>query len=161
MSKQIRLAILAANKERADLAIDDLWRTARSAVPSDVQLTGMAVYVANPAGSVASGDGRPDMELLALPDEGLLLRLAGRLAAMGGAPGVLGRLLQHNLLSHRVVRALAKNKELTGRFCAADMVVSADPLADWALWSLRKKTSAPLIHGPFAMANALTEMARE
>lgn len=161
MSKKIKLAILVANKERADLAIDDLWRTARSAVPVEVQLTGKAVYVAMPAGSVPSGDAFPDMELLALPDEGPLLRLVGQLAAKGGAPGVLGRLIQHNLLSHRVARALTKDKKLTEEFCAADMVVSADPLADWALWSLRKKTSAPLIHGPFAMANALTEMARK
>lgn len=160
MSRKIDVAILVANKERADLAIAELWRTARSAVPSDVALTGVAVYVAMPAGPAQPGEESPALELLQLPDDGPVLRLVGQMAAKGGAAGVLGRLVQHNLLSHRVVRALAKNKELTEVFCAADMVVSADPLADWALWSLRKKTSAPLIHGPFAMANALTEMAR-
>lgn len=161
MSGQLHVAMLVGGKERADLSIEDLWRAARAAVPTHVELTGTAVYVAQPGAAVLAGLAGLDVLPLEIALEGPAGRIAGTLAAKTGPVGVIGRLASHNLSSQRVARALAKNKALTSVFCTADMVVSADPLADWAVWSLRKKTPAPLIHGPFAMANALSEMVRE
>lgn len=161
MSKQLQVAILVAGQDRADLSIEDLWRAAQAAVPSHVELSGTAAYAAQPGAGVLAGLAGLDVLALEIAPEGPAGRVARTLAAKQGPVGVLGRLISHNLSSQRVARALAKNKALTSTFYAADMVVSADPLADWAVWSLRKKTAAPLIHGPFAMANALSEMAQE
>lgn len=161
MSKAIHLAILVAGMDRADLAIEDFWRTAQAAVPVDVQLTCTAAHAALP-GDVTVGS-QPDLDVmrLAVPEHGPAARAMASLAQKNGPVGVIGRLGEHNVSSHRIARALAANAALTQTLCAADIVVSADPQADWAVWKLRNKTGAPLIHGPFAMANALSRMARE
>lgn len=107
--------------------------------------------------------GQPALNVMPLevPELGPAARALASLARKPGPLGVVGRLGDHNMSSHRIARALARNTALTQTLCAADIVVSADPQADWAVWQLRNETGAPLIHGPFAMANALSEMARE
>ncbi|MBP2413764.1 hypothetical protein JOF48_002563 [Arthrobacter stackebrandtii] len=160
MSKAIHLAILVADMDRADLAIEDFWRTARSAVPSDVQLSCTAVHAAIPGDSAIAGHPALKIVPLTVPDHGPAARTFTSIARGKGPVGVIGRLGAYNISAHRIARALARNRALTETLCAADIVVSADPHADWAVWNLRNKTAAPLIHGPFAMANALSEMAR-
>lgn len=161
MSKAIHLAIVVAGMERADLAIEDFWRTARAAVPAHVQLSCTAVQATVPGGGTVAGPPALDVMPLEVSEPGPAARAMASLAKKPGPLGVIGRLGDHNMSSHRVARALARNTALTQALCAADIVVSADPQADWAVWKLRNETGAPLIHGPFAMANALSQMARE
>lgn len=161
MSKAINLAILVAGMDRADLAIEDFWRTAQAAVPAHVQLTCTAVHATLPGGGAMAGQPALNVMPLEVPELGPAARALASLARKPGPLGVVGRLGDHNMSSHRIARALARNTALTQTLCAADIVVSADPQADWAVWQLRNETGAPLIHGPFAMANALSEMARE
>ena len=161
MSQTIHVAMLVAGRDSADLAIGDLWRTAQSAVPDHVQLTGTALYAAAPGQAALAN--LPELEIRALevPNGGPATRAASAIAAKPGPMGVIARLVYYNLSSHRVARALASDTAMAAIFAAADIIVSADPEADWAVWNLRKKTAAPLIHGPFAMANVLSEMARK
>ena len=161
MSTTIRVAMLVAGPDRADLAIGDLWRTAQSAVPDHVQLTGTALY-ATATGQAAPAK-LPDLDVRALEvaSDGPVARAAAAIAAKPGPLGVIARLVNYNLTSHRIARALARDTAMAATLAAADIIVSADPEADWAVWNLRNKTAAPLIHGPFAMANALSEMARQ
>ncbi|MGP9502578.1 hypothetical protein ACT3TS_10235 [Specibacter sp. AOP5-B1-6] len=161
MSKTIHVAMLVAGKDRADLAIQDLWRTAQLAVPAHVRLTGTAVYVAGPGEPVLAGQLGLDVVQLEIRGESFAGRAALALATRPGPLGVVGRLLDYNLASRRPARAMARNQALTERLCASDIVVSADQRADRALWKLRNKTAASLIHGPFAMANVLSAMARD
>ncbi len=159
MSKTFHVALVVSSEGRPDLAIDSLWRAARAAVPADVELSGTAV-VSSPSSAPAKAEGALTVRALKVPAGGRASRAAAALSAKGGTAGVVGRLLEYNLASHRVVRALRKDKTLAAALCSADIVVSADPQSDWAVWTLRNKTDAPLIHGPFAMANALSAMAR-
>lgn len=161
MSKAIHLAILVAGMDRADLAIEDFWRTAQAAVPAHVQLSCTAVHATLPGGGAVASKPALDVMRLDVPVPGPAARGMASLAQKNGPVGVIGRLGDHNVSSYRVARALARNTALTQTLCAADIVVSADPQADWAVWKLRNKTDAPLIHGPFAMANALSQMARK
>ncbi len=159
MSKTLHVAFVIGNEDRPELAIASLWRSARSAVPEGIELSGTAVFAVSNDVPVESQDGLT-IRALQIPAGG---RSAGAVAALGaqaGPLGVAGRLLEYNVSSHRLVRALRRDKVLMPALCAADIVVSADPHADWAVWALRKKTAAPLVHGPYAMANALSEMAR-
>ena len=159
MSRKLHVALVVTSGGRPDLAIDSLWRAAQAAVPGDTELSGTAVF-ASPSATPAETKGSLTVRALKVPAGGRASSAAAALAAKGGPAGVVGRLLEYNLASHRVVRALRKDKALTAALCSADIVVSADPQADWAVWTLRNKTAAPLIHGPFAMANALSGMAR-
>lgn len=161
MSTTIRVAMLVAGRDGADLAIGDLWRTAQSAVPENVQLTGTALYATATGQAALANLQDLDVRALEVPSGGPVTRSVAALAAKPGPMGVIARLVNYNLASHRIARALAKDTALAAIFAAADIIVSADPEADWAVWNLRKKTAAPLIHGPFAMANVLSEMARE
>lgn len=161
MSTGIHLALLVAGQDRADLAIEDLWRTAQSAVPDHIQLTGTALYVALPGQAALENLSELDVIPLEVTSGGHAARAVATFSGKAGPLGIIGRLVNYNLSSHRIARALAKNTFLTEILAGADIVVSADPEADWAIWKLRKKTVAPLIHGPFAMANVLSEMARE
>lgn len=159
MTSRIHLALVVAGESRPETAIESLWSSARAAVPAQVELTCTA-FVATASELASATTGALTVSPLNVSTGGAASRAAAALSAKGGPAGVAGRLLEYNLASHRVVWALRKDKALTTALCSADIVVSADPQADWAVWSLRNKTAAPLIHGPFAMANALSEMAR-
>ncbi|MDO5751479.1 hypothetical protein, partial [Arthrobacter sp.] len=76
------------------------------------------------------------------------------------AMGILARLLRYNVDSRRIARAFEADKILRAEVCGVDIIVAADPEADRALWNMRRKTGAQLLHGPFAMTNALAALAR-
>lgn len=159
MSKAIHLALLVAGMDRPDLTIENFWRTAQAAVPAHVQLSCTAVHAALPGGEKIEGQPALDVIPLEVPGQGPATRAISSLAEQKGLVGVVGRLGDYNISSYRIARAMAKSKILTDAFYSADIIVAADPQADWAVWNLRNGTGAPLIHGPFAMANVLSEMA--
>lgn len=161
MKAPIQLAILVGRGERPDMAIDELWRRAQSAVADhDASIQCVAGYVQLPRAAEAPSHGEVDVVRLLLPAEGRVDGLVNSLAARPGPLGIVGRLAKYNLASRRVARALKADRRLTDVFCAADVIVSADPEADRAVWMLRRRTGAHLMHGPFAMANALSGVAR-
>lgn len=160
MTKPIQLALLLGPSERPDMAIDELWRRAQSALADhDVPVHCVAAYARSPRseGTVRHGD--VDVVELAVGAPGKLGALVDSLAAKPGPLGIAGRLAKYNLASRRIARALNANRQLADTVCRADIVVSADPEADRAVWMLRRRTNARLLHGPFAMANALSEAA--
>lgn len=158
MSKGIHLALLLAGMDRPDLAIEDFWRTAQAAVAPGTPISCTAVHAVLPGAAGLAGSPGIEIVPLLVAGSGRIGLAVDSLATKQGPVGVVGRLGKYNQSAHRVAHAMAKNKDLTRAFCAADLIVSADPEADWAIWNLRKKTAAPLIHGPFAMANALSEL---
>ena len=160
MSKAIHLAILVAGQDRAALAIEELWRTAKSALPADVELKATVAYASEERELTVTDDPALEVLPLRMPPSGKATQFADSIAASKGPVGVMGRLLAYNLSAQRVARALSKNAVLAQTFRTADVVVSADPQADLAVWKLRRKTAAPLVHGPNAMVNALLELAR-
>lgn len=162
MSNPIQLTILLGKTHRADVAIEDFWQRAQSAVAgSGVPLQCLAIQAVAVSGSEELAHDNVKIVQLAVSVGGRSLRLANRWAAKSGPMGVAGRLAQYNLASRSVARALAGDRELTKSICGSDVIVAADPEADRAVWKLRKRTSAQLMHGPFAMANALTTIARK
>ena len=162
MKESIQLAILLGRGERADMAIAELWRSAQTAVAEyDVPVLCVAGYaqLAHEADTLS----HTDVEVVGLkvPPAGRLGALVDSLASKQGPLGIMGRLAKYNLASRRVAHALKANSRLMDRFCNADVIVAADPEADRAVWGLRGKTDARLMHGPFAMANALSEAAKD
>lgn len=162
MKESIQLAILLGRGERADMAIDDLWRSAATAVAEyDVPVLCVAGYAQLPHDLKALSHTHVEVVGLKIPATGRLGAVVDSLASKQGALGILGRLGKYNLASRRVTRALKADNRLTELFCNADVIVAADPEADRAVWGLRGKTNARLMHGPFAMANALSEAAKD
>ncbi|WP_207346225.1 hypothetical protein [Arthrobacter sp. E3] len=162
MKESIQLAILLGRGERADVAIDELWRNAQSAVAQwNVPVVCVAGYAQLPHANETLSHNSVKVVGLKIPAAGRLGVLVDTLAAKHGPVGIVGRLVQYNLASRRVARALNADGKLTDAFCNADVIVAADPEADRAVWGLRGKTEARLMHGPFAMANALTEVAKD
>ncbi|MCQ9163017.1 hypothetical protein [Arthrobacter sp. STN4] len=143
------------------MAIDELVRQAREAVSDfGIALHCVAGYVQGPSVREPVSHDEVVVVGLGVPAAGRLGALVESLAARPGPLGIAARLAKYNLASRRVARALKANRELTNIFCRADVIVSADPEADRAVWKLRRRTDARLMHGPFAMANALSEAAR-
>jgi hypothetical protein len=162
LKEPIQLAILLGRSERPDMAIDDLWRRAQSAVDEhDVPLRCVAGYTRLPQAADTVSHSDIDVVGLKISASGRFGVLVDSLAAKPGPLGIAARLAKFNLASRRTARALKANQELTDIFCQADVIVSADPEADRAVWMLRRRTSARLMHGPFAMAKALSEAARD
>jgi hypothetical protein len=144
------------------MAIDELWRRAQSAVANhDVPVHCVAGYARPPQAAGTVCHGNVDVVGLEISAPGRFGALVDSLAAKPGPLGIAGRLVKYNLASRRVARALKKDHQLMNIFCQADVIVSADPEADRAVWMLRRRTSARLMHGPFAMANALSQAARD
>lgn len=161
MKKPIQLAILLGPCERPDMAIDELWRGAQSAMAdNDVPVHCVAGYARLPQSVETVSHGDIDVVELEVSAPGRVGALVDSLAAKPGPVGIAGRLAKHNLASRRIARALKTDRQLVDIFCRADVIVSADPEADRAVWILRRRTNARLLHGPFAMANALSEAAR-
>lgn len=162
MTNPIQLAILLGRGERADMAIEELWRRAQSAVSgTGVQIRCVAVYAQTPGATNSVSHGEVDVVVLEVPTGGGLARLVNSWAAKPGPLGIVARLAKHNLASRRVARAMKANRRLTEVFCRSDVIVSADPEADRAVWRLRRRTRAHLMHGAFAMASALSAVAKD
>lgn len=162
MNKAIHLSILLGGAHRPDIAIDDFWQQAQSAVAaSAVPIECMAIYVSSSdPGEEIARDG-VNVVRLDISDNGQLNNFIDGWTTRSGPLGVLARLAKTNLASRKVARAVAANPELTVLMCASDVIVAADPEADRAIWKLRRRTDARLLHGPFAMANALAEVAQQ
>ncbi|WP_287928688.1 hypothetical protein [Arthrobacter sp.] len=162
MKEPLQLAILLGRGERADMAIDELWRRAQSAVAEyGIPVHCVAGYAQLPQTSETVSHAFVDVVGLVVPPPGRVGNLVTSAATKPGPLGVVGRLAKYNLTSRRVARALKADPQLTDIFFHADVIVSADPEADRAVWMLRRRTSARLMHGPFAMANALSELAKD
>ncbi|RAN79308.1 hypothetical protein B5P43_15460 [Bacillus sp. SRB_336] len=157
----LRLGIMVGNVAHPQTVIDGLWTQATGALGTPgPQLVAVAVYVDDGGPGVVLP--RPGLSVVALD-----LKPAGRLAggtvllaARKGAIGVAGRLLRDNLQSRRVARALAAHAQARRALSDADVVVSSDPAADRAVWLLRKRSQAQLMHGPVAMMHALRQLQR-
>lgn len=161
MNEPINLAILLGRSERPDMAIDELWRRAQSAVAEyGVPIRCVAVYPHPPHETARPNIRDVDVVELKVAALGRIGKLMSSLAVKPGLLGIVGRLAKYNLASRRVARALEADRRLIDIFCRADVIVSADPEADRAVWLLRQRTNARLMHGPFAMANALSEVAK-
>ncbi|XAS66174.1 hypothetical protein V3C33_11735 [Micrococcaceae bacterium Sec5.7] len=94
------------------------------------------------------------------PGEGHIASLAASVAGRPGPLGAAGRLLRDNLGSRRLAKTVAKRKELVEVFCSSAVVVAADLTADRAVWQLRNRTGAELVHGPIAMLHAIRQTIR-
>lgn len=162
MSKVIQLSIVLGRTHRPDIAIADFWQRARSAVEGlAVSIDCTAIYVADSdRGEEISHDGLKVVRL-DISDNGRLSNFADRSVTKAGPLGVLARLAAYNLASRAVAHAVAADAELATAICTSDVIVAADPEADRAIWKLRRRTDAKLLHGPFAMANALAELAQQ
>lgn len=162
MTKTIQMAILLGRGERADIAIAELWRRAQSAVSEgDVKIRCIAAHIQ--FAHTEAFFSHPEVEIIRLtvPSEGGPATLLTTWAAKPGPLGVVARLAQYNLGSRRVARALKRNPGLTEVFCQSHVIVSADPEADRAVWNLRRRTRAHLMHGAFAMVHALYMVAKD
>lgn len=161
MTKSINLAILIAGMDRPDLVIEDFWRSAQSAVgAANVQINCIAVHAVRPGTTAIESQADIEVATLVISIGGRGTRAVDSLTKRKNTLGVIARLLQYNLYSMRIAHALAQDKKLIRTFCRSDVIVSADPEADRAVWRLRGRTKARLLHGPFAMSNALSEVAK-
>lgn len=162
MTETIKLAVLLGHGERAGTAIDELWRRAQSAVEAyDVRLSCVAGYSQMPHETQNIVRSGIESFGIMIPAYGRLDGFADLLTTKSGPFGIMGRLARYNLRSRRLGRALQSDPKIKDIYCSADVIVSADPEADRAVWMLRRSTTARLMHGPFAMANALSEVAKE
>jgi hypothetical protein len=144
------------------MAIDELWRRAQAAVAEhEVPVRCVAGYARLPQAANTVRHSAVDVVALNLGASGRFGVLVDSLAARPGPWGIAGRLAKHNRASRRVARALKNDHQLMSIFCQADVIVSADPEADRAVWMLRRRTNARLMHGPFAMANAIAQAAQD
>lgn len=154
----VQLGIVLGRSTHPQTVIDDLWRQANNCVAGfNRPLNAVVVYV-DDGGQAAVP---PSRAVAVVP---LRLAAAGKLSAMAdslgrskGVPGIMGRLLTENLYSRRVARALKTHADTERRLCSSDVIVSADPAADRSVWRLRTRSSAKLMHGPFAMISALRD----
>lgn len=155
----VRVAIVLGRNAHPQATLDDLWARARDAVePAGLQLSGTALVLAG-AGSLPTGGGT--LQVLPVPPAtpGRLGAAVGNAvdtaARKGGPLGIAGRLVRDNLESRRLSRSVARRGELQAALLGADVVVAADVAANRAVWRLRRRTAAPLVHGPVAMMHAL------
>lgn len=159
MTETIQLSILFGRTHRPDIAIGDFWRQAQAAVShSGSSLQCSAIYATHAGRVDVLGEEELALTGLLISEEGRVGALLNRWIATPGPLGMAARLGKHNLASRNVARAVAADKKLTEAICKSNVIVAADPEADRAIWNLRSRTSAQLLHGPFAMANALAEL---
>lgn len=154
----IHLAIVLGHASHSQTVIGDLWAQARNCLDgSDQRLSAVAVYVDGETNNVVPAEGDLTLVAVRVASEGRAAAFVEALGKYKGPVGVIGRLLGENMYSRRVARAIDRDPEVRQKLCTADIIVSADPAADRAVWQFRKQTSALLMHGPFAMAAAIRQ----
>lgn len=156
VDKSVTLGIVVGLTGHPQTVINDLWMQAHSAVAkASIDLKGIAVYIDDGRTVLVSPSQALTLVGLRLKPRGLITTVARAMSAKPGVAGVIARLIDDNLCSRRVAKALAKESMLCQRLCLANVIVSADTAADRAVWEFRKRSSAELMHGPFAMMAAL------
>lgn len=156
--QKIQLGIVLGRSARPQTVIEDLWRQAESCVSGlNRPLTAVVVYVDDGAQHPVPPGPEVTLVPLRLSATGKFSAMAGAVGRSKGIPGIVGRLLTENFYSRRVARALKVHPETERQLCSADVIVSADPAADRSVWRLRNRSSAKLMHGPYAMVNALRD----
>jgi hypothetical protein len=159
--KSMRIGILVNAGQHNQAVIDDLWGRALSCLdPLEWDVRGTAAYIGAP-GELFVEPGSPlDLVPVEQTVAGRPARIVASLAAKPGPVGVVGRLLRDNLRSRGVARAVAQRKDVLAALAASDVVVSGDVSGDRAVWQLRKRTRAGLVHGPVAMVHAIRTLTR-
>lgn len=158
----LHISILVGRAAHPQAVIDDLWnRAAATAGEAGGVITGTAVYTPDGGSTVRSADERVSVVSLAKPGSSRVFNLVSGATAKSGVLGVAARLLRDNLESRRLARAIAGRADVIRTFCASDVVVAADLTADRAVWQLRNRTGASLVHGPMAMLHALRQAVRK
>lgn len=155
-AKPLHISILVGRTGHPQAVIDDLWsRATRAADPAAWQVTGTAVQLCeDPAEPPRPVEGMQVVQIIA-GDNMRLGAVLDALATRSGPIGMVGRLVRENVKSRQVARTLARHRDLLATFETSDVVVSADASADRAIWRLRKRTGAQLVHGPSAMVHAI------
>ncbi|AIY01249.1 hypothetical protein ART_1650 [Arthrobacter sp. PAMC 25486] len=152
----VKLGMMLGTASHPQTVIDDLWTHAQTALGGTAgRLSAVVVYVDDGTHHVVPRGMPMEMVGLRPKTQGALASMAQKLSTKASVAGIIGRLLRDNLHSRRVANALSVHPEGRALLCGSDVVVSADPAADRAVWQLRNLTSAQLMHGPFAMMNAL------
>ncbi len=158
MADTLKLGILVAQGAHREAVIEDLRSRAESAARAEgKELVALAVCLDSP-GLRDAVDG---LELVVVPDAGgPLAPVLARLAGLPGPAGVAGRLVRDNAASRAFARQVRKRGQLVRALAACDVIVAADLTADRAVWSLRRRTRAWLVHGPMTMLHAIRRIAR-
>ncbi|WP_144671006.1 hypothetical protein [Arthrobacter sp. U41] len=156
----LRLGIVVGRSPHPQATLDNLWsRALESVEPTERQLSVTAAYVAGAGPAVVRS--APGLELVPLvpAGPGRLESVLSALSRKGGPLGIAGRLARDNWESRQLAKAVARSAGLQTALLAADVVVAADVAANRAVWQLRCRTAAPLVHGPIAMMHALRRIA--
>lgn len=154
----VQLGIVMGRSTRPQTVIEDFWRQAESCVSGlNRPLNAVVIFVDD--GTELPVPPSPAVTLVPvrLAATGKFSDMACAMGRGSGIPGVVGRLLTENFHSRRVARALKAHPEAERQLCSADVIVSADPAADRSVWRLRNRSSAKLMHGPYAMVSALRD----
>lgn len=153
---EVKLGMVIGLGSHPQTVIDDLWTQAQTALGGAAgRLSAVVVYVDDGAHHVVPRGVSMQLVGLRPKTQGGLSSMALKLSAKPSIVGIVGRLLRDNLHSRSVANAVATHTEGRALLSISDVVVSADPAADRAVWQLRKRSSAQLMHGPFAMMSAL------
>jgi hypothetical protein len=160
--KCLRISILVGRSAHPQAVIDDLWKRAISAVDQERwQVVGTAVYVEDGSVRVKSPDDGLSLVPMQAPRERRIAKVAFSVSSKPGPVGAAARLVQDNLASRRLAKAVANRKDLVDAFCGSAVVVAADLIADRAVWQVRNQTKAELVHGPVAMLHVLRHVVRK
>lgn len=152
----VKLGMMLGLVSHPQTVIDDLWAQAQAALGGEAgRLRAVVVYISDGEHHVVPRSTSMQLVCLQARPQGALASMAQKLSTQASVAGIIGRLLRDNLHSRRVAKALAAHAEGRALLCGSDVVVSADPVADRAVWQLRNTTAAQLMHGPFAMMGAL------
>lgn len=158
--KPLHLSILIGRSAHPQAVVDDLWTRATGfANENGYRVTGTVVYSYDDGPSVTPVDERVKVVALAKSRTGRVTSLLSNAAGKPGPIGIAGRLARDNMESRRLAAAVARRRDLVDALCGSDIVVAADLTADRAVWQLRKRTDAELVHGPIAMLHVLRQMA--
>lgn len=157
----LHISFVVSAAEHNKAVIEDLWTRAAAAVDkTEWEVSGTAICVGL-SGVLPAVPGR---KLGLITMDGLrsarLEQIGVSLATRPGPAGIAGRLLRDNLQSRSMARAVAVRKDVLAALTAADIVVSGGDVCDRAVWQLRKRTQAGLVHGPVAMVHAIRALTR-
>lgn len=158
--KPLNLSILIGRGAHPQAMMDDLWtRAIGIADQNGYRMTGTVVYVHDDGPPIIPIDERLKVVALGKSRAGRVTSLLSDAAGKPGPIGIAGRLARDNMESRRLAAAVARRRDLLDTLCGSDIVVAADLTADRAVWQLRKRTDAELVHGPIAMLHVLRQMA--